>query len=315
MREYRNLTYICATLTFISFVLCLRCFGCEADRMFYDFSLACFGSSFLGLIMSLSSYFSQKKEAMIKFYLEANVVLNKFSNKLRYIDLPLDEEMFLWLLGLEERKDFHDSISPELEKYISFWKQDDTNKINCLFQSIRNEYSRDDVLCVDDVERIIDARLTESKNIIKEAYDKISECKDISLNNVNNAYNNMHFFFRRPKALCIADEMICGKFQSLKSDITIISSFGNHENGITEFMTERILLLNHTLFEVKQLTDEEKINDELYRSSYFNVFVYSRFLGEIRRNLVIFNRLTHGQFIPKFDRDKEDLCKASYKER
>ena len=72
MREKKWLVYITGILTVLSLIVVLVISKNQCSKL-YDIFLAVFGSSILGLIMSLIQYFSERRSAMEKFLI---IVLN-----------------------------------------------------------------------------------------------------------------------------------------------------------------------------------------------------------------------------------------------
>lgn len=77
MRAKKWLTFATIICTMASVVLMIV-FQCNDIKIGYDISLALFGSAFLGFIMSLIEYFSERKSSMEKFWIEARKVLIQF---------------------------------------------------------------------------------------------------------------------------------------------------------------------------------------------------------------------------------------------
>ena len=111
MRAKKWLTIITCVCSFLSLIIALI-IGKSSNAIAYDIALAVFGSALLGFIMSLTEYFTERRNAMERFWDLARRALNQL-RKIEYIEYSIHERM-----SEEEQNSWIDSKGKEAEKCL-----------------------------------------------------------------------------------------------------------------------------------------------------------------------------------------------------
>jgi len=83
MRSNKRAVYATAIISVITLFICFRFH--QTKPFIYDVSLACFGSSALGLVVAYTAYSAERREAMEQFW-DEGVVLTNGIRKIKHIE-------------------------------------------------------------------------------------------------------------------------------------------------------------------------------------------------------------------------------------
>ena len=253
MRAKKWLTFATIICTIASIVLMIA-FQCNDIKIGYDISLALFGSAFLGFIMSLIEYFSERKSSMEKFWIEARKVLVQFRNA-KPIVMNEPEELIL--------NSFAEEINNrEIEKY----GEEVANSLGLKKESkAKNEYiawmESHEVMNFtenSDISRILDEiyeqRLEERRTYFSSIIDNYIDLSSISLSDLDSAYGSLDFMFGNKKIRRIAYEEVFNKVREIRNSIySEVYHFNLWKEGKGNFVicAMKAMEISKALFESK----------------------------------------------------------------
>ncbi len=253
MRAKKWLTFATIICTIASIVLMIA-FQCNDIKIGYDISLALFGSAFLGFIMSLIEYFSERKSSMEKFWIEARKVLVQFRNA-KPIVMNEPEELIL--------NSFAEEINNrEIEKY----GEEVANSLGLKKESkAKNEYiawmESHEVMNFtenSDISRILDEiyeqRLEERRTYFLSIIDNYIDLSSISLSDLDSAYGSLDFMFGNKKIRRIAYEEVFNKVREIRNSIySEVYHFNLWKEGKGNFVicAMKAMEISKALFESK----------------------------------------------------------------
>ncbi len=180
MRQNKWLIYGTVTITIAS-LLAAFFIGKAANSIGYDICMAIFGSAFLGFIMSLIQYFSERRIGMEKFWKAAISALD-ILERIPFVDIDAPYGLVLNCLHEEELGDF--SSHTAKDKLIKWF---------C--NHYPSEFCANGELSIN-VDKIYSKRLQEYRKSIENC---ISVCLDIAkydLSDLDCCYGNLDFLVR-----------------------------------------------------------------------------------------------------------------------
>lgn len=247
----------------------LRDIGLDID-LYYDISLAAFGSALLGFIVAIVEYYSVRISCMEKFFFESKELINELSKvKCFHIDEPI--ELVTNCISEEFRNDKnrrYDMKTSEISKneLIGYFEgiipliEDDINERNKFFEDVYK------------------SKLDEYNKEFNEVVDSYLILADINLGDFDNSFGNLDFLiFNKTYKNKIYNE-IYGKIRDLINDVRAkafhFQLFRRSKNGNKPVNFSFMLDLNDKIFEQKSetITGSKFVNiynkqfDDLYDS-------------------------------------------------
>jgi len=191
MKEKKNIVIINIAISFVLLALLFifKFYVCDKkiSQFIYDLSLAIFGGSSLGIVLTLVEYFSEKRKCMEEFYQSAISIEKKLCN-LNYLffDEPLD---FVEQLLCERQRN-------EAYKYFKTIKPSYTAKEKLINEYIDGSIKNEDVSLN---ENIYNSKLIEYDKRIRDCAITLLEISEVDINELGNRYFAMDFFIINKK--------------------------------------------------------------------------------------------------------------------
>lgn len=278
MRAKKYIVFITLSITVLSLiiVLCL----CNTESKLYDISLALLGSAFLGFIMTLVEYFSERKNSMERFLIEANKLANKLL-QIQYLSIDEPTELVIDCLAEEQSNRFVFSHSEEVSQEL---KLKPSYKSRDKYISHMKEHRALSIPENADISLFIEAyndEMEKYKKHINECIDKYLEFSKIDLENLSYAYRAFDFIFGNKSVRDHAYNKIYVPIKNFTDEIKneadnlklIKEGKGNYAICI-----DKLLEFNNTMFTVEKIQRYDiEITD-----------VYSMFNTDIRNALNYF---------------------------
>ena len=242
MRGKKWLVFITGLLTVLSIIVVLVISKNQCSKV-YDISLAIFGSSILGLIMSLIEYFFEKRLAMEKFISSSTVYIDAF---LKIKPLCFDQPLDLILRNMNEfQSDERRIARNELKKWLKENGKDDSEK-NC------------------------DHVIETAKNSFCQYINNLEKILEISFNELDFSYGNLDFIFNKNVRNDLAYKDI---YLRIKDMIDLLKRYQIHFDylksgeGSFSYCCKLIVDINNKLFVMKKdsVKNLHKILDAIKR--------------------------------------------------
>lgn len=213
VKKWLSITTLgCSLVSAILAVLIGKSLNC----IWYDFSMAVFGSALLGFIMSIIEYNVARRTAMELFWQEAGKALGEL-RKIKYFntDTPLDK--IIDCFSEEQHNAFVDRWGDTGDTV--FAKAEHTKKddlISWFEENIPMSFSSDD-----DIDVILNAHYKSSmasyRQDIQKVIDSCLAAADIDLGALDNAYGDMDFFVNRNIRNNLAYSQIYNKIREYRN--------------------------------------------------------------------------------------------------
>lgn len=189
MRAKKWLTIITLTCSVISVVLAIS-FSKLSNCIWYDYSMAVFGSALLGLIMSFTEYLVERQRAMEVFLTESRKVLTKL-RKIKYLDsdAPLEK-----IIACFEEEQWHEAFKPTIEvATIPSSKEEHHNRDDLIAWFKKNTR---ELTSLDDNQLITyyESAMKKYRQNFQEVIDSCFAAATIDLGELDKAYGNLDFF-------------------------------------------------------------------------------------------------------------------------
>ena len=258
MRSLKWLTIVTfiTTIVSISFLFLFYCLGIEWE-LFYDISLAIFGSAMLGFIISIIQYFAEKRKSMELFYIESLLVLNKIGEIPYYkTDEP---ECIINQCIIEEfmndknqsRKDF-----PRKKELIDYLKKE--NNTLAFDDKYYNEIS--------------DKIINEEKLSMDKHMRFYIELSEINYSRLDSAYGGLDFIFGNIKLRKTIYNNIYIKVKQSANNINEktyhFKIFFDENNGSRPVMLDFLNMLNEYYFIKAETVNDNGEFELIYRRYY-----------------------------------------------
>ena len=215
MKAKKLLTVITGIVSLFFFIMAFW-IGKESSSIFYDFSMAIFGSALLGSIMSLTEYFVECRKAMELFWNEARKILNEL-REIRYINVDAPHNLIRACFFEEESNKWCEIVSKaksetaknnllswfEENCVMSFAEEDDINNTLNWFYDDKIEYFRREY---------------------QRAIDSYYAASQIDIGPLSNAYGGLDFF--RNKS--IRDPAYNDIYQKIREVINLLRKEAYH---------------------------------------------------------------------------------------
>lgn len=209
------LTFIC---TLIGLFLCLI-FNYTELKIGYDLSLATFGSSLLGFIMSLAEYFVERRKAMENFWLEARLVLKQF-RKLEPISISVPKDLLVSCFIEEEQNESVDRYGDIVAKSMNLEKKHDSREQLIAWMEQNEPMSFTEFDDIDSVlNEVYQNRIQSEHKGFEKAIKQYIEFSEIDLMSLDNAYGNLDFIFANKKIRQVAYDKIFNQMRSIRNAV------------------------------------------------------------------------------------------------
>lgn len=189
MKAKKYLTMITGGFSLLSLVMAWW-IGKSSNSTLYDVSMAAFGSALLGVIMSLTEYFVERRKAMEQFWNEARKVLHEL-RKIRYINTEAPHDLIHACFVEEESNKwqqlFSENQSETARKNLISWFKE--NGVVPLRED------DDDIEAV--LNQIYEERMEYFHKEYQRAIDSYADAANIDIDQLGNAYAGLDFFFNK----------------------------------------------------------------------------------------------------------------------
>lgn len=263
------ITLVCTSISAVLAILINR----SMNSIWYDFSMAVFGSALLGFIMSVTEYNFSRRAAMEFFWQEAGKALIKL-REIRYFnaDAPLD--IILDCLSEEQGNTFFKKLGNDTELVST--KEEHTKKedlISWLEENIPMSFSPDD-----DINTILDSYYESSmasyKQEIQKLIDSCLAMADIDLGILDNAYGNLDFFINCNIRNSLAYSQIYNKireYRNLALEEKYHFQLLKDGKGNFAVCTKKALGICDKVFEVKETYTDSYNIKTVYQTAFDDI--------------------------------------------
>lgn len=280
MRSKKWLTILTAVCSVLG-ILGIIGFNSVQHKFAYDISLATFGSSLLGFLMSLTEYFVERRKAMESFWLEGVSAVSQL-RKAKWIDISEPKEMILNCIHEEQENsrfagftdDFLQRMGREKSnkaknQFIAWLKENEKN----VPQSDKEQYIFWETLYME--------RIENNKEKINLAIDNYIDISTISLASLDNAYGNLDFLFANKRLRADAYNKIYNRIRTMRDSFVTeafhFSLLKKHQGNFA-VCARKAMELNDLLFAEKE---------EVYKGIEMH-FIYEKACDEIDEALDLF---------------------------
>ena len=267
MKAKKRLTIVTMFTVIVSLIVAVI-IGKDGNCVTYDISMALFGSSALGFIMSLTEYYVERRRAMEEFWLQAFKILNELK-KIKYLNVDAPIELIADAIKEEESnaldEKFHilrdgEKRSVIAKKNLISWLED-----NYPFPSNIN-------IDVDkELELLYESKMGEYKKSFVQCMDSYREASIVELGNLDNAYGNLDFIIANKCIRQKAYELILNKLRNIiyqfKSEVYNLNLLKDGNDSFHIYIS-KVSKLNQEYF----LSKEENVNGFTHALIFQNVF-------------------------------------------
>lgn len=262
MRANKYTIYFTAIISVITLIICIIFYPLKS--IIYDLSLACFGSALLGMIVSLTTYYAVRREAMEMFWNESLLLVAQI-RKINHIQFDEPIEIIKECLSDEYGYNIFESKKYEGINKLKNWieenripndgKEDYDVSIEKYCHSIIHNYKNELVLCA-------------------KIYLDISK---LDIRSLNNAYGNMDFLFGnkyRNKTYNEIYKEIYNIREACREEALNFKLLSEERGNICVCL-EKIIKLNKKVFSINgekvfnSLADRIDENLEVFRSKMY----------------------------------------------
>lgn len=277
MRAKKWLTFATIICTIASVVLMIV-FQCNDIKIGYDISLALFGSAFLGFIMSLIEYFSERKSSMEKFWIEARKVIIQF-RKAKPIVISEPEELIFNSFAEEIHNREVERYGEKIANSLGLKKESKAkNEYIAWMESheIMNFTENDNISEI--LDELYKQHLEENKVCFSSIIDNYIDLSNISLSDLDSAYGSLDFMFGNKKIRRTAYEEIFNKVREIRNSIySEVYHFNLWKEGKGNFV-----ICAMKAMEISKILFESKISES---GALKQECIYQRAFDEIEESL------------------------------
>jgi len=267
MKAKKWLTIITLFVSVISLVLAFV-IGKDSNCISYDISMALLGGAVLGLIMSITEYYVERRKAMEEFWFQSTKVLKEL-RKIKYLeaDAPLDliidafaeEHSNKWnqiLATLFEDKETHHEAKNRL---ISWYEENMPPPFD-----ENTDYDKK-------LEQLYEAKMEGYKKEFIQCMDSYQIASSIELGALDNAYGNLDFILANK---CIRQKAYESIFDKMRNIVFRFKSETYHFNllkggeGNFPVCASKVSELNQEYFSSK----EEEVHGHTTILIFQNIF-------------------------------------------
>lgn len=272
MRTKKLLTIATGIVVIISIIIIIVYRKCN-NNIYYDMSLAIFGSALLGMIVSVIEYFSERRNSMEMFWQEARKTLF-ILKKAKPITTREPKNIIIECLGEKASNELFKENEPQakilglkqsdeaLNKYIEWLKKN--NPLPADFPE-QEKYKMFKEMAISNIDKYI----KQFKGLI----DVYIELSKIDLEKLNSSYAGLDFLFGNCTIRKMAYEEIYHKIHHFVSEIrkeTIHFELWKQGKGNFVICCDKLYSLDEKIFK------HEIINDEIaykciYQTAFYNI--------------------------------------------
>ena len=259
--------YITLLITIISGVVAAVVY--PTASFVYDVAMACFGSAFLGCIMTFLEYFAVPRSTMELFMEETRKVAAAFS-KVPIVAFSAPRKLVLNALAEEWAN--ASVLFAESEKKC--------DAKNALIEWLKPFYQSDmsEVISQEELDKDYQQLITDAKSSIEKSAKAYIALRDYDTNPLSDAYGALDFVlgnkYRQKvyegiyKPLADVDKKICRESYHFQE-------YFKARNGNLPVITDKVLEVQDQIFEAKESDSD----------AYWNIYVYKKFLFCVSMNL------------------------------
>lgn len=272
MKAKKWLSIITLGCSFISAILAIL-IGKSSNCIWYDFSMAIFGSALLGFIMSITEYNVTRRTAMEAFWQESGKALRKL-RKIKYFNTDTPLEKILDCFSEEQHNEFVKklgSAADSLSMKAEHTKKDDL--ISWFEENVPISFSEDD-----DIDAILNSYYESSmaryRQDIQKVIDSCLAAANIDLGALGNAYGNLDFFVNRSIRNNLAYSEIYDKIREYRN-LALAEKYHfqllNEGKGNLTVCAEKALDICDKIFEVKESSTDTYNSKIVYQTAFDDI--------------------------------------------
>lgn len=299
-------------ITFITFGISMGSLICaiittcgEKCELFYDISMAIFGSALLGFIMSLIEYFVERRKAM-EYFLTAAYKIYVQLRKIKYLDIDIPQEILVDCILEEQNNDFCYKLGEENAKILGL---EVNHKKRDAYLSWIEENEVTSFSEKDDIEAILveiyNQRIDKYKKVFISLIDIYIEISKINYEELSNAFGGLDFLFGNKKLRKTAYDSIYVRLQNYRNKILAeVFHFDLLKDGKGNFAicVKKLFELNNYFFEQKtnkasngeSIIVYQHLFDELAdRMEDFRASTYFKKVSEYPKRIPVFSKFNN----------------------
>ncbi|MCI9450063.1 MAG: hypothetical protein HFE30_07425 [Clostridiales bacterium] len=272
MKAKKWLSIITLGCSFISAILAIL-IGKSSNCIWYDFSMAVFGSALLGFIMSITEYSVTRRTAMEIFWQEAEKALKKL-RKIKYFNTDIPLEKILDCFAEEQHNKFVKelgSAADSLSVKAEYTKKDDL--ISWFEKNVPMSFSEDD-----DIDAILNSYYESSmasyRRNVQKVIDSCLAAADIDLGSLDNAYGNLDFFVNGNIRNSLVYTQIYSKIREYRN-LALAEKYHfqllNEGKGNFAVCAEKALHICDKIFEVKESSNDIYNSKIVYQTAFDDI--------------------------------------------
>ena len=275
MRQNKWLVQGTLFITIIS-VLIAYAIGKTSNSIMYDISMAIFGSAFLGFIMSLIQYFSERRHAMECFWKEATNTLSKLKT-IPYINVDAPLELIVKCLVEEEANEWEELLNPESSELKKSIVHEAKNELILWYGENHIQSETDCKSNAAELDKFYTLKLEEARKAIMNCIDKCIELAEYDLGALDNAYRNLDFLIHNRKIRDVAYsnvyDSIMKDFEKLKKESYHFKELKKH-NCRFSVCAHKITEIHESVFSIEETKEENASYKKLvYRRKFHKIEV------------------------------------------
>lgn len=263
------ITFGCSIISAIIAVLISK----SSNRIFYDFSMAVFGSALLGFIMSIIEYNVERRTAMEVFWKESRIALAKL-RKIKYFntDAPLDKilDCFTEEQGNEFVKTMG-SAAGILSLKAEHTKRDDL--ISWFEENIPMSFSPDDDID-EELNTYYKSSMESYRFDVQKVIDSCIAAADIDLSELDNAYGNLDFFINCKIRNKLAYSKIYDKIKEYR-ELALVEKYHfqllNEGKGNFAVCARKAMDICRKVFEEKESSTDTYNSKVVYQTAFDDI--------------------------------------------
>ena len=261
MRANKKAIIWTTAITVVCLILCISLY--EEHNLIYDLSLACFGSALLGIVIAITAYIAERRDAMEQFAEESNKAIGIIGS------IPVVEISDLVIAALKDENSWFENTSEgrdKLKEHIETRLPVDENTPN----SQINEW----------VNNAYQSEIKEARRQLRKAVAAYIAVSEFDLSGLNSAYGRLDFLFGNGRIRKEAYQSLYDKIRLFRRlCIDQCKAFkpycAGHGNEMVCF--DKMISLQNQIFENIDGVYYAKMRDELihslesFRSQTYNV--------------------------------------------
>ena len=261
MRANKKAIIWTTAITVVCLIVCISLY--KKHNLIYDLSLACFGSALLGIVIAITAYMAERRDAMEQFAEEVNKAIAIIGS------IPVVEISDLVFGALKDENNWFEETSEgrdKLKEYIESRLPVDENTPNRQIDEwIENAYQ---------------SELEDARRQLRKAAAAYIAVSEVDLSGLNSAYGRLDFLFGNRRIRKNAFKSLYDKIRLFRrSCLDQCRAFKPYCAGHGNEMVclDKMISLQNQIFENKDGVYYAKMRDELlhsletFRSQTYNV--------------------------------------------